>query len=87
MERDFSELLKFYKMMLEFGSRLSELGKGLDEQADTAAGMLADSVSAGYIKKLKSSAERLQMLGNHVLSETEKKVTAIIRDRDDFNNL
>ena len=28
MERDFTELLKFYKMLLEFGNTLANLGKG-----------------------------------------------------------
>ena len=87
MERDFAELLKFYKMMLEFGNTLTELGRGLDEEADTAAGMLADTVSSSHIRKIRDSANRLQVLGNHVITETEKEVNKIIRDGDDFNNL
>ena len=87
MERDFTELLKFYKMLLEFGNTLANLGKGLNEEADTAAGMLGDSVSAGYIKKIRDSADKLQTLGNRVIIETEKEVNKINRDSDDFNSL
>lgn len=87
MDRDLAELLKYYKCMLEFGNALSNMGKELDAEADTAASMLGDSVSARCISGIRECSSKLRITGDHIITESEKELRAVIKDKNDFDAL
>lgn len=87
MDRDLAEILRYYKCVLEFGNTLSNMGKELSEEAETAASMLADSVSARSIRGIEECSKRIKILGDHIVTETAKEVRAAIKNKDDFDAL
>lgn len=81
------EILKYYKCVLEFGNALSNMGKELNSEADTAASMLGDSASACCIREIRESSERLRILGDHIVTESTEKLRAATKDKADFDAL
>lgn len=81
------EILKYYKCVLEFGRALSNMGKELNSEADTAASMLGDSASARCIREIRESSERLRILGDHIVTESTEKLRAATKDKADFDAL
>ena len=87
MDRDLLELLKYYKCVLEFGNALSNMGKELNAESDTAASMLADSVSARCIREIRDCSEKLRIMGDHIVAESTRELRAAAKDKDDFDAL
>lgn len=87
MERDYAELIKYYKTMIEYGRKLADAGKELEAEGGTAASMLADSVSSRNIGKVRECSEKLTVIGNHIIAEAENKLERFIKDKEDFDNL